>query len=151
MSPMPADRVERGTAPVTPQSELERILREDSDFIGDHDFVLDRYAYGDALVRLKYRERYLRPGGTVAGPTLFALSDLTMWVLAMSVSAEGKMAVTTDMTMHFMRPGSGADLLGEGKLLRAGRRLIVMEVGIRLDGTDKPMCHATGSYLMPQP
>jgi acyl-coenzyme A thioesterase PaaI-like protein len=41
------------------------------------------------------------------------------------------------------------DLLGEARLLKVGRRLAVAEIGMRSDGEEELVAHATGTYAIP--
>ena len=42
-----------------------------------------------------------------------------------------------------------ADLMAEGRLLKLGKRLAVIEVTLHSDGHDAPVAHATGTYSIP--
>jgi uncharacterized protein (TIGR00369 family) len=58
------------------------------------------------------------------------------------------MAVTSDLAITFLRPASGGDLVAEAMLLRAGRMRISGRVEIRVDGDDRLVAHASGSYAV---
>ena len=59
------------------------------------------------------------------------------------------LAVTTDMTIHFLRRPAARDVVAEGRLLRLGRRLAVGEVSMRSDGEAGAICHVVGTYAIP--
>lgn len=128
---------------------FETLLKTEGDFLGPLDLALEAVDEISVTVRLKFDPVFLRPGGTISGPTLFSLSDVAMWFLAIHKYPQGKMAVTTDLTMHFLRASRDRDLLAEARALRAGRRLMVSRVTITPEGEATPLCHATGTYSIP--
>ena len=60
-------------------AELESFLRREfpQAFSGD-DITIDSADGTTCLLRQRYSDRMLRPGGTVSGPTLMALADFAM-------------------------------------------------------------------------
>ena len=98
-------------------------------------------------LRLPHQENQLRPGGTVSGPTMMLLADVTMYVLVLSAVGPRPLAVTTGLTINFLRKPTQCDLLAEGKMIKAGKRLAVMEVSIFSD--TEMVAHATGTYSIP--
>jgi uncharacterized protein (TIGR00369 family) len=102
-------------------------------------------------VRLAYHERHLRPGGTISGPAMMALADLTLYVAILANIGPVGLAVTTNLAFNFLRKPGRSDLLAECRLLKLGKRLAMGEVKIRSDGEPEIVCHATGTYSIPQP
>lgn len=105
---------------------------------------------GERLLRLRYRmtddRAELRPGGTVSGPTLMIMADTVAWLLTLAQLPPGIDALTSNLTISFLRPPMPGDLIGEGRLLRMGRRLSVTEVLIASEGVDDPVAVATVTY-----
>lgn len=68
--------------PVMNVDELNRFL--DTDFPQVHTdgkvFSVTETGPGFATMRLDPNERHIRPGGTVSGPTLFALADVSAYI-----------------------------------------------------------------------
>jgi acyl-coenzyme A thioesterase PaaI-like protein len=58
----------------------------------------------------------------------------------------GRDAVTSSVTMQFLRRPQPVDIVGEGRLLRMGRRLSVADVLLFSDGTPDPVAQATVTY-----
>jgi len=104
---------------------------------------------GKATVRLPFRQDFVRPGGTVAGPAMMALADCAMYAAVLGMRGEAVMAVTSNLTIHFLRAPKPADIVAEAELLRLGRRLAVVEVTIYSAGDSKPVAHITGTYALP--
>ena len=109
----------------------------------------DDIGKGTATLRLPFAESMLRPGGTVSGPTMMALADTTMYAVVLGAIGVVKLAVTTSFNVNFLHRPSPADLMAEGRLMKLGKRLAVVEVTLHSDGHDEPVAHATGTYSIP--
>ncbi|WP_449043193.1 PaaI family thioesterase [Paracoccus versutus] len=100
--------------------------------------------------RLKVDDRHLRPGGTVSGPSMFALADVAIYLAILARIGEVALAVTTNASIDFMRkPEAGRDLLADCRILKLGRMLAVGEVLIRSDGTGEPVARCSMTYAIP--
>ena len=104
---------------------------------------------GEVLVRLTPDDRHLRPGGTISGPTLFTLADVAAYALLLAHVGPVPLMVTTSMTINFLRRPPLAAIFGECRLLKLGKRLAVVEVGIRPESGGDLVAHATGTYSIP--
>lgn len=114
------------------------------------DFSVDRADLAGVTLRLRVADRHLRPGGTVSGPTMFALADVAMYLALLSRIGPVALAVTTNCAIDFLRkPEAGRDLLGEARLLKLGRSLAVGDVMIRSVGKDEPVARASLTYAIP--
>jgi acyl-coenzyme A thioesterase PaaI-like protein len=91
----------------------------------------------------------VRPGGTVAGPALFALADVALYAAVLSRIGPVELAVTTSMTINFLRKPAPRPVIAEARLLQLGRRLAYGEVLLLSDGEADPVAHATGTYSIP--
>ncbi|MEL7114171.1 MAG: PaaI family thioesterase [Pseudomonadota bacterium] len=92
----------------------------------------------------------LRPGGTVSGPSMFALADLAVYFAILRRLGPVALAVTTNASIDFMRkPVADRDLLGEARLLKLGRVLAVGDVMIRSEGSDDVVARASMTYSIP--
>lgn len=114
------------------------------------DFRIERVGLDAVVVRLQVAERHLRPGGTVSGPSMFALADVALYLAILSRLGAVALAVTTNSSIDFMRkPAAGKDLLGEARLLKLGRSLAVGDVMIRSEGQADPVARASLTYSIP--
>ena len=103
-----------------------------------------------AIARWTYDPASLRPGGYISGPTLFGLADLVFWFATFTVLGPAPMAVTSELSIAFLRPALGGDVLARANLLRVGKTRIYGEVHLWVDGAaDRLVAHATGSYSPP--
>ena len=102
------------------------------------------------VARLHVDDRHLRPGGTVSGPAMFALADVTIYLAILARIGEVALAVTTNASVDFMRkPEAGRDLLAECRILKLGRVLAVGDVLLRSDGVEAPVARCSMTYSIP--
>jgi len=114
------------------------------------DFRVDRLEPDVLTVRMLIEDRHLRPGGTVSGPSMFALADVSIYLAILSRIGPVALAVTTNCSIDFMRkPESGRDLIAEARLLKLGRVLAVGDVLLRSDGSDAIVARAGLTYSIP--
>lgn len=130
-------------------SEMMDFLKEVFPQVKD-DFAIDHLDGETVTMRLLTAERHLRPGGTVSGPSMFALADVTAYVATMAPIGKEALAVTTNISMDFMRkPKAGVDLVAKGRLLKLGRALAITDVLIYSEGSEKPVARASLTYSIP--
>ena len=114
------------------------------------DFELLDVSPMQLVMRARVHERHLRPGGTVSGPTMFALADVAMYLAILAMIGPEALAVTTNCAIDFMRkPRAGANLRAEARLLKLGRALAVGDVLIYSEGGDEPVARASLTYSIP--
>jgi uncharacterized protein (TIGR00369 family) len=102
-----------------------------------------------ARVRLPYDKAQLRPRGTLSGPTMMGLADMAMYTLVLSSVGFVPLAVTTNLSINFLRKPEPKDLVAEGRMLKLGKALAVGDVLIRSDGSDDVVAHAVVTYSIP--
>lgn len=104
-------------------------------------------------MRAVYDDRFLRPGGTVAGPVLMGLADAAVYALVLSRIGPVELAVTTSLSINFLRRPAPGDVLADARLLKLGKRLAVAEVTLYSDGESpaEAVAHATATYSIPPP
>src|SRR5690348_17090541 len=71
---------------------------------------------GRVKVMAAYREGLLRPGGVISGPTLMSLSDTAAYALVLAHVGDQLMAVTSSLTMNFLRGAKPGDLYAEAEM-----------------------------------
>lgn len=90
-------------------------------------------------LRLLVQDRHLRPGGTISGPAMFGLADVTAYMVTLAHIGPRALAVTTNCSIDFMRkPAAGVDLIAKGRLLKLGKQLSVSDVLIYSKGSYSP-------------
>ncbi|WP_224815001.1 PaaI family thioesterase [Hasllibacter sp. MH4015] len=114
------------------------------------DFVIEDVADRAVRVRMPVAERHLRPGGTVSGPAMFALADVSVYIAVLAMTGREALAVTTGGSFDFMRkPAAGVDLICECRLLKLGRVLAVGECLLFSEGMAEPVARMSMTYSMP--
>ena len=132
-------------------ADVEQFLRDEfpQAFSGG-DITIESADGQTCLLRQRFSEKMLRPGGTVSGPTLMALADFAMYVVLLSAIGPVGLAVTTNLNINFLRKGQpGQDVLAEARLLKLGRRLAVGEVKLLSGSSPDPIAHVTSTYSIP--
>ena len=103
-----------------------------------------------ATVRHPVGHAELRPGGTVSGPVLMTTADLALYAAILGEIGMVPLAVTTRLTINFMRkPSADRDIIGECRLMKLGKTLAVGEVWLYSEGMEEPVAHAVGTYAIP--
>ncbi len=102
-----------------------------------------------ALVSTDLSQASTRPGGFVPGPSQFALADAALWYMVFgALDRIEPMALTSELSIRYLRPGQGNTLWAKATLDKAGRRSVVGTVSIWTD--DNPPCAtAQGTYMLP--
>jgi acyl-coenzyme A thioesterase PaaI-like protein len=92
----------------------------------------------------------LRPGDTVSGPLLMAVADVALYVAILGTIGLVPLAVTTSLTINFLRkPSARNPIVGVCRLMKVGRILVVGEVALYSDRKEEMVAHAVGTYSIP--
>jgi uncharacterized protein (TIGR00369 family) len=110
---------------------------------------IERLEPNHIRVRLPFHEDFLRPGGTLSGPTLMGLADRATYLLVLAMVGPVALAVTTSLNIHFLSKPEPRDLTADAHLLKLGRRLAVAEVAMRSEGNETVVAQATVTYSIP--
>ena len=101
-------------------------------------------------VALIVQDKHLRPGGTVSGPSMFALADVAAYLNVLSMIGPKALAVTTNCGIDFMRkPLANNDLVAKSQIVKLGRSLAVTQCLIYSIGDPKPVARANLTYSLP--
>jgi uncharacterized protein (TIGR00369 family) len=146
----PTGASQMATPALTRKELLERLRIEFPDAghaVGD--FEIEELWHGGCRLRQRYDKRVLRPGGTQSGATMMALGDFAMYLAVLSAIGWVPLAVTTNLTINFLRKPPPGDLIAEAHLLKLGKQLAVGDVSIRADGGEDMVAHVTSTYSIP--
>jgi len=114
------------------------------------DFRIEEVRPDGVRMRLMVDDRHLRPGGTVSGPAMFALADVSAYVAVIAHVGHVALAVTTNCSIDFMRkPAAATDLIAECRLLKLGKALAVCDLLIYSEGVEAPVARASLTYSIP--
>ena len=106
-------------------------------------------APGKASMRLDPSERHLRPGGTVSGPALFTLADVTAYVAVLAHIGPVALAVTTNLNINFLRLPKPEPTFCTCRILKLGKRLAVIDASIFQRDESELIAQATATYSIP--
>ena len=134
-------------------ADLERFLHvEFPQAFSGGDISIESADGVSCLLRQRYSDQMLRPGGTISGPTLMALADFAMYVVLLSAIGPVGLAVTTNLSINFLRKGQPRqDVLAAARLLKLGKRLAVGEINLLSGTSPDPIAHAISTYSVPNP
>ncbi|HVK92780.1 MAG TPA: PaaI family thioesterase [Mycoplana sp.] len=137
--------------PVMTVDDLNRFLETDFPEIHTDGKVFEVIAVGPGTVsmRLAPSDRHLRPGGTVSGPTMFALADVTAYCAVLAHIGPVALAVTTNLNINFLRKPEPGPLSCTCRLLKLGKRLAVIEAAISAGLDGDLVAHASATYSIP--
>ena len=129
--------------------ELMALARDEVPIAGRMGILVETVEPGRVRARVPYRDEFVRPGGTIAGPVMMALADFVMWGVVLSLAGPVHLAVTTSLHINFLRRPRPGDLVAEGTILKMGRRLAVGEVSLSCGPSEELVAHVTCTYALP--
>ncbi len=137
--------------PVMTVEDLNRFL--ETDFPEIHTdgkvFEVTDVGPGTVAMRLSPSQKHLRPGGTVSGPTMFALADVAAYCTVLAHIGPVALAVTTNLNINFLRKPEPGPLTCDCRLLKLGKRLAVIEASISAGMKGDLVAHASATYSIP--
>ena len=106
----------------------------------------------EAVARTVVEPASIRPGGYISGPTQFSLADGALWYLVFgAIDRIEPMAVTSELSIRFVRPALGSVLWARARLDSRGRHTVVGTVTVWVDDrADRPTSIAQGTYALPR-
>lgn len=135
--------------PVLTALEVTQFVREVFSEADTYGWTIESVADGAIQVSMQASENTVRPGGTVSGPTLFALADLTAYMLVLAHLGKVALAVTTNVSINFLNKPQPGKLIAKGELLKLGKRLVICDIRIMAGAADVVVAHATVTYSVP--
>jgi len=129
---------------------LEQFIKAQCPCVEEFGITCEELGSGYAVLRLRYDERWLRPGKYIFGGMLMTLADMAIYCAILSVIGLKPMTVTNELKINFLRPAVGGDVLARAEVLKAGRRIVYGEIRLFMaDDAKKLIAHATSSYIQP--
>lgn len=141
--------LEDARQPALSAHAFTELLAEHMPQVGKAGLTVEEMGFGTCRIRLPVGADDLRAGGTISGPTMFSMADLALYGAVLSRIGPVALAVTSTMTITFLRKPGVKPLVAEGRVIRMGRRLAYGEISLFSDGEEEPVAHATGSYAIP--
>lgn len=141
--------VARMADPLSPQTINEMVAQQFPGSSGTCIEVGERHV----LVTADVDPDNLRPGGFVSGPTQFSLIDMALWFVSfVGLGRIEPMALTSELSVRFLRPAIGERLVARATLESVTRRSVVGTVHVWVDGEpERVTATAQGTYAVPLP
>jgi uncharacterized protein (TIGR00369 family) len=130
-------------------AEFQELMRESLPFAQTLAPDIVELSPERVTIRLPYRSDFLRPGGTISGPMLMGVADLALYAIVLAAIGRVELAVTTSLTINFLRKPPPADILAQARLLKLGKCLAVGEVELYSAGEPEMVAHVTATYSIP--
>jgi len=112
--------------------------------------VVEEVGDGTATITHVVGSDHLRPGATVSGPLLMTVADVALYVAILGTIGIVPLAVTTNLTINFLRkPSPDKLVVGVCRLIKVGRVLVVGEVALYSGRSKNMVAHAVGTYSIP--
>ena len=129
--------------------EIEQFLKKEFPQVSQS-FKILTLNTGSISMLMNITNEHLRPGGTVSGPTMFLLADVSFYLATLSLIGPKSLTVTTNCSINFLRKPSEDSLISETRVLKIGKTLSVGDVLIYSKGNKKPVAHASLTYAIPK-
>ena len=105
-----------------------------------------------AVAAITPDERSRRPGDIISGPTIFGLCDAVLWYALFGAVGLEPMALTSELSIRYLRPARGDTVFARAELHHAGKRSVIGSIRCWVDeAEDKTVAVAQGTYIRPQP
>ncbi len=131
------------------KDELTVYVREVFPQSGTYRWSVEELVPGSIKVAMEIDDDHLRPGGTVSGPTMFALADVAAYLVILGHVGKVALAVTTSLNINFLAKPPAGNLQAECRLIKLGKRLATCEVHITGAHDDNIVAQATATYSIP--
>ena len=135
--------------PLMSKVDLENFLEKEFPQVSNNFKILNTKPNSLSML-MHISDEHLRPGGTVSGPTMFLLADVSFYLATLSIIGPKSLTVTTNCSINFLRKPNISDLISETRVLKIGKTLSVGDVLIYSNGIKEPVAHASLTYSIPR-
>jgi uncharacterized protein (TIGR00369 family) len=107
---------------------------------------LGEISRGEVAIHLEVRDELRQNQGVVHGGAVASLIDTAAAFAVLTQLELNERVTTTDLTIHYLRPVSAGRLTATARIVRGGRRLLVLSVEVTND-QQVPVATAVTSYI----
>lgn len=104
--------------------------------------------FGCATLALPPNPDFQRLGGIIAGPMLMGLADLAMYAAVVGATGNPE-AVTSSLTMNFLRKSPPGVILAHASVMKTGR-LCAGDVRLTAEGSHDIIAHSISTWSLPR-
>ena len=122
--------------------ELKQRLYDHNEFIADNEMRITEFSDDHAKLELKINDKILNGHGIVHGGIIFTLADNAA---AAATFTKGRLCVTLNSTINFIRPVVGKKMMAQADAVFTGRTTGVYDVSIT---NDQDILCAKASFTM---
>ena len=115
-------------------------------FAGSLGIRVDDTDEGGARLTLEVTDEHLNPAGTLHGGVLATLVDTAMGQAVRTVSGEGDVPATSQLTVTYLRPGKPGQVAVSASVRTRGEHLTVCEADVEQDG--RAIAHAVATFAL---
>jgi uncharacterized protein (TIGR00369 family) len=108
--------------------------------------TLIREGVGRATIEFQANDRYANPMGTLHGGVLCDIADAAMGMAYRSTLADDETFTTIELKINFLRPVWGARLRAQGRVVRAGSTVGLVECNI-FDEKERLVARASSTCM----
>ena len=123
--------------------ELIEQLETKESFSKHNNYHIEKWNKKETIIRADLTPTALNPYGNAHGGFIFGLGDMVMGLMAASI---GKMPVTVDANINYLKPGVGEYLIASAKLIKAGKKIAFLSTDIYNDKKEL-VATMTGNYF----
>lgn len=114
---------------------------------------LEHVAPGAVTISLRLNPGLTQQQGFAHGGVGFSIADSAAGYAALTLIEPPDDVVTSDMTIHYLSPAVGEQLIARGSVLRPGRRMLVTQADVFAvaDGRETHVARLTGTMVRVTP
>ena len=125
----------------------EKRKNENQSFLKALGGKLEHIETGKAVLSLKREEWLTQHLGYFHGGVVTTLADSAGGAAAVTIVPENYQVVTSELTMHFLRPAVAEELIATAQVIKPGKLLIIVEASVTDKATGKLIAKATGTWV----
>ena len=114
---------------------------------GHMGFRLESWSPEGAVVSVEVGPHLANPTGVLHGGVLMGLADSAMGLTVTGLLGEGQAGTNADLQMRFLRPTKAGRLTATARVVRRGRRTLVLEADLT-DAAGKLVARASSQFLV---
>src|SRR5947208_3362087 len=121
--------------------------------VDHHGEIVEAVGEDTLRMRLPFKPEYVGAepwqdgsGLIFSGPMVMGFADTAMYCCVLAAMGTGVIPVIANLNITFLRPARAADLIGEARIVRRGRRLSYLECWLTSEGAAEPCAHVTSTY-----
>jgi uncharacterized protein (TIGR00369 family) len=103
---------------------------------------------GRVTLRMPRREEVLQFNGFFHGGAISGLADHAAGAAATTALPPGRIAITVDLHVNFLRPASGSSITAAARAISVGSTLVVVTVEVTSEADDAPVVCAVATATL---